>query len=71
MSSYSLSRIGSLIAGGGIIWATYAATTNLERDAQFLEQTLRHIFMQTGPMEVCAGGIIIWLIGKWRASVTR
>jgi hypothetical protein len=71
MNSYNLSRLGSLLAGGGLIWATYAATRDLEVDATFLEQTLRHIFMQTGPLELCAGGIIIWLAGKWRASVAH
>lgn len=71
MNSYTLARIGSLIAGGGIIWATYAATRTLEVDSSFVEQTLRNIFMQTGPLEVCAGGIVLWLVGKWRASVTH
>ncbi len=71
MNSYTLGRVGSLIAGGGIIWATYAATRNLEVDATFLEQPLRNVFMQTGPLEVCAGGIIIWLAGKWRASISH
>ncbi|MEO5936691.1 MAG: hypothetical protein ABIP81_05715 [Terriglobales bacterium] len=71
MNAYHLSRLGSLIAGGGLIWATYAATKDLERDATFLDQTLRHIFMQTGPLEVCGAGVLIWLIGKWRASIAH
>jgi hypothetical protein len=68
MNSYNLSRLGSLIAGGGLVWATYAATLNLERDATFLEHTLRNVFLQTGPLEVCAAGILIWLGGKWRRA---
>ena len=69
MNSYYLARAGSLIAGGGISWAVYAATQNLELNASFLETTLRNVFMQSGPLEVCGVGILIWLLGKWRASV--
>ena len=71
MNSYTIARTGSMIAGGGIIWAVYIATRDVDMGPSFLEQTLRNVFMQTGPLEICAGGILIWLLGKWRASVAH
>jgi len=71
MNSYLLARLGSLVAGGGITWAVYAATRNVDLDPGFLEATLRNVFMQTGPLEVCGIGILVWLMGKWRASVAH
>ncbi|HUS18097.1 MAG TPA: hypothetical protein VMZ25_00435 [Terriglobales bacterium] len=71
MNSYFLSKSGSMIAGGGIVWAVYAATRELDMTTPtFLEQTLRNIFMQTGPLEVCGAGVVIWLFGKWRSSIS-
>lgn len=71
MNSYHLARLGSLIAGGGITWAVYTATRDVEINSSFLETTLRSVFMQSGPLEVCGAGILIWLLGKWRASVSH
>lgn len=71
MNSYHLARLGSLVAGGGIAWAVYAATRDVALDPSFLETTLRNVFMQNGPLEVCGAGILIWILGKWRASVSH
>lgn len=70
MNSFFLARVGSVIAGGGIAWAVYTATRDVQMDPTFLETTLRNVFMQSGPLEVCGIGILIWLLGKWRASVS-
>jgi hypothetical protein len=53
---------GALIAGAGIVWLTAVVTEH------FTQQTLLEM-PPRGPLEVCAGGIIIWLVGKWRRSV--
>ena len=55
-------RLGSLIAAGGIIWATYVATTDYA--------SLWHMqIMPPGPVEVCTLGILTWLHAKWRRSL--
>lgn len=54
-------RLGSLIAAGGMIWGTYAATVHF---AGILSIDL----VPPAPIEVCALGILIWLHAKWRRS---
>jgi hypothetical protein len=54
-------RLGSLLAAGGTIWATYVATVDYASLWQM------RIF-PPGPMEVCALGVLIWLHAKWRRS---
>lgn len=54
-------RLGSLIAAGGTIWATYAATVDYAA-------LWRMQILPPGPLEVCALGILIWLHAKWRRS---
>lgn len=57
-------RLGSLVAGAGIIWTVYVGThdyTNLWR----LQ------FSPPGPLETAALGILIWLHAKWRRSMKR
>ena len=53
---------GALVAAAGIIWATWALTQNVS------PTTLISVAPR-GPLEVCAAGIIIWLVAKWRHSV--
>ncbi len=55
-------RLGSLIAGGGIIWTTQAVTSHYEG-------LTRVGIMPPGPLEVCAIGILVWLHAKWRKSL--
>jgi hypothetical protein len=54
-------RIGSLLAAGGTIWATYVATVDY---ASLWQMQI----LPPGPMEVCALGVLIWLHAKWRRS---
>jgi hypothetical protein len=65
MNSYHLARIGSLVAGGGIIWAVYSATQDVEMSPQFLEAAGKNVFMQSGPLEVC--GLVSWS-GCWASG---
>ena len=54
-------RIGSLVAAGGTIWATYVATVDYS-------SLWRMQIAPPGPLEVCALGILVWLHAKWRRS---
>ena len=54
-------RVGSLLAAGGMIWATYVATVDYASLWQMR-------FLPPGPMEVCALGVLVWLHAKWRRS---
>ena len=55
-------RIGSLVAGAGIIWTAYAARVDFAGLWQFQ-------ILPPGPLEVCAIGILVWLHAKWRRSI--
>ena len=54
-------RLGSLIAAGGTIWATYVATVDY---ASLWKMQI----MPPGPMEICTLGVLAWLHAKWRRS---
>ncbi len=62
MTPHMESRIGSLVSAGGIIWAANDAT---QKFTNFSSITL-----PSGPLELCAIGILIWIHAKWRGSVT-
>jgi len=65
-----LERLGALLATGGIIWAVHVATLGMDfNDMLLLPDTFQKIMMQTGPLEVCAAGVILWLLAKWRRMV--
>jgi hypothetical protein len=64
--SYWLTRLGSLMAGGGIAYATYIATKNVDL-SDFMHDAFRRILQEHGPMEICAIGILLWMMGKWRS----
>ncbi len=53
-------RLGSLLAGGGIIWSAYVMSLNSGGWA-----ALQAV---PGPREICALGLLIWLHAKWRRS---
>ena len=55
-------RLGSLIAAGGVVWASYAATQNFTGVWQLPP-------LPPGPLEVGAIGILVWLHAKWRRSL--
>lgn len=71
MLSYWLERLGSLMAGGGLIWAARVGTKDMDfNNMDVWQNTFRKVMLQTGPLEVCAAGIIVWLIAKWRRSIS-
>jgi len=55
-------QIGSLVAGGGIIWTAYAVAHNSA-------EIVRFAIFPPGPIEVLGAGISIWLIAKWCGAV--
>ena len=63
--NYLFEWLGSLLAGGGITWATYIATKEVDVN-DFVRDGFTRILHETGPMEICAVGILVWILGKWR-----
>ena len=63
MSPHLETQLGSLIAGGGIVWIAVIALPQISSPAG--------LTLPAGPMEVCGLGIMIWLHAKWRGSVRR
>ncbi|MBI2681719.1 MAG: hypothetical protein HYX26_00610 [Acidobacteriales bacterium] len=62
-----LSKLGSLIAGTGIVWAVYAATLGTPAVADAIPVATGKIIITPGPIEACGIGILLWLMGKWRS----
>jgi hypothetical protein len=62
MTPHLEARLGSLVAAGGVIWTANIATKNFT--------SLDNLLLPSGPLELCAIGILIWLHAKWRGSVT-
>jgi hypothetical protein len=54
-------RLGSLVAAGGIIWGAYVATVHFVGVVSFE-------LVPSGPREVCALGVLIWIHAKWRSA---
>ena len=63
MSAHLEAQLGSLIAGGGIVWIAAIAAPQFG--------SASGITFTPGPVEVCGVGILIWLHAKWRGSVSR
>jgi hypothetical protein len=59
---HRVEQIGSLIAGGGIIWTTYAVAHHASEIARFA-------LFPPGPLEVLGIGVLIWLVAKWVRAV--
>jgi len=55
-------QIGSVIAGVGIIWTTYAV-------AHHSAEIVRFALFPPGPLEVLGIGVLVWLVAKWVRAV--
>ncbi len=55
-------RVGSVIAGGGLVWAAQVASTHTAILASVA-------VWPPGPLEVCAIGVLVWMHAKWRRSL--
>ena len=58
-------QVGPIVAAGGVGWAVYHGTL-----AHDIVQGFTAIYLKSGPLEVCAIGILIWLHGKWRRATS-
>ncbi len=59
---HRVEQIGSLIAGGGIIWTAYAVAHHSAEIARFA-------LFPPGPLEVLGIGVLIWLVAKWVRAI--
>ena len=59
-------KAGALIAAGGVGWAVYHGTYV----AHDIVQGFTAIYLKSGPLELCAIGILIWLHGKYRKATS-
>lgn len=57
-------QLGSLVAGGGIIWTAYAVTHHSAEIARFA-------IFPPGPLEVLGVGVLIWLVAKLARVIAR
>jgi hypothetical protein len=69
MRNYWLERLGSIVAGAGITYASYLATKDIPLNNLWAATSAHQILSQTGPIEACALGILIWVYAKWRKHV--
>ena len=53
-------QIGSLLALAAVIWAVYHMASVREFESGYLK---------LGPMQLLMAGLLLWLHGKYRASV--
>lgn len=65
--NYLLTKGGASLAGIGIIWAAYRATSGLDLSNDPVRVAAGAILAQRGLIELCAIGILMWVIGKWRS----
>jgi len=66
MSPYLEEQIGPLISAAGVGWAVYHGTYV----AHNIVQGFTAVYLKSGPLEICAIGILVWLHGKWRRSTS-
>jgi hypothetical protein len=57
-------RCGCLVGAGGLIWAVYHGTYQVNDIAQGFTA----VYLKSGPLELTAIGILIWLHAKWRRA---
>jgi hypothetical protein len=67
--SWFLVKSGSLMAAGGVGWAVFKVTDGLVLGDNGLSNAANAMMAQHGPLELCACGILLWLLGKWRSHV--
>ena len=59
---HRVEQIGSVVAGAGTIWTTYAVAHHSAEIARFA-------LFPPGPLEVLGIGVLIWLVCKWVRAV--
>jgi hypothetical protein len=64
--AWTQEQIGPIIASVGVGWAVYHGTYV----AHDIAQGFTAIYLKSGPLEICAIGILVWLHGKWRRATS-
>ncbi len=64
MKAYLEEQLGPIVAIGGVAWAVYHGTYV----AHDVAQGFTAVYLKSGPLEVSAIGILIWLHGKYRRA---
>jgi len=62
VKAYLEEQLGPVVACVGVGWAVYHGTYV----AHDIAQGFTAIYLKSGPLEICAIGILIWLHGKYR-----
>lgn len=52
------------MAAGGLIWSVYHGTYQVHD----IVQGFTAVYLKTGPLELSAIGILLWLHAKWRKA---
>jgi len=55
-------QIASLLGAGGLVLTVYTGTQHFT--------SVQNIVLPLGPLEICAGGVLLWLHAKWRRAVS-
>jgi len=69
--SFWLTKLGSLMAGAGVVWMIYVATQHANLGTNAAESAAGSVIRNTGPMELAGAGVLIWLVGKYLRSTSR
>jgi len=64
VKAYLEEQVGPLISAAGVGWAVYHGTYV----AHNIAQGFTAVYLKSGPLEVAAIGILIWLHGKYRRA---
>ena len=64
MTPWLEEQMGPIVAASGVGWAVYYGTYV----AHDIAQGFTAIYLKSGPLELCAIGILIWIHGKWRRA---
>lgn len=64
VKAYIEEQVGPLISAAGVGWAVYHGTYV----AHDIAQGFTAVYLKSGPLEVAAIGILVWLHGKYRRA---
>jgi len=69
--SYWLTKLGSVMAGVGVVWMIYTATQNANLGVDAAESAAGSVIRSRGPMELSGAGVLVWLVGKYLRSTSK
>jgi hypothetical protein len=66
MNPRQQANFGSLLILGSVLWALYVAINNNFGFQDGTHNNLFTLLFTKGPVELCIGGVLVWLLAKWR-----